>query len=39
LLISNTHIKEDLTDIIVIELKRADEKITPAGAEEQQKED
>jgi len=34
-IISNTEKKEEITDIVVIELKRADNKITPAGAEEQ----
>ncbi len=34
-IISNTENKEEITDIVVIELKRADSNITPAGAEEQ----
>ncbi len=34
-IVSNTYDKEHITDIVVIELKRPDEKITPAGAEEQ----
>ena len=34
-IVSNTYEKSDITDIVVIELKRPDEKITPAGAEEQ----
>jgi len=34
-IISNTYEKNKMTDIVVIELKRPDEKITPAGAEEQ----
>lgn len=34
-IISNTEKKEDITDVVVIELKRADSNITPAGAEEQ----
>ncbi len=34
-IISNTYEKDKITDIVVIELKRADKKITPAGAEEQ----
>jgi len=34
-IISNTYDKEDITDIVVIEFKRPDNKITPAGAEEQ----
>lgn len=33
--VSNTHTKENITDIVIIELKRPDENITPAGAEEQ----
>jgi len=32
---SNTYNKEDITDIVIIELKRPKEIITPAGAEEQ----
>jgi len=32
---SNTYSKDEITDIVVIELKRADKNITPAGAEEQ----
>jgi len=34
-IVSNTYEKEEITDIIIIELKKADEKITPARAEEQ----
>jgi len=34
-IISNTYDKEDITDIVIIELKKASEKITPARAEEQ----
>ena len=34
-IVSNTYDKNDITDIVVIELKRPDEKITPARAEEQ----
>ena len=34
-IISNTYSKEDITDIVIIELKRPDETITPARAEEQ----
>jgi hypothetical protein len=33
--ISNTENKNDITDVVIIELKRADKSITPAGAEEQ----
>jgi len=33
--ISNTYTKEDITDIVIIELKRPDENIDPAGAETQ----
>ncbi len=32
---ANTYNKEEITDIVIIELKRASEKITPARAEEQ----
>ena len=32
---SNTYNKEDITDVVIIELKRPKEIITPAGAEEQ----
>ncbi len=34
-IVSNTHKKEDITDIVIIELKKPDDKITPARAEEQ----
>lgn len=34
-IISNTYSKEDITDVVIIELKRPDETITPARAEEQ----
>ena len=34
-IISNTYEKEDITDIVIIELKKASKKITPARAEEQ----
>jgi hypothetical protein len=34
-IVSNTYDKESMTDVVVIELKRPDEKITPARAEEQ----
>ncbi len=34
-LISNSYDKDEITDIVIIELKRADEKITPSRAEEQ----
>jgi len=34
-IVSNTYNKEEITDIVIIELKKADEKITPARAEEQ----
>jgi hypothetical protein len=34
-IVSNTYVKEQITDIVIIELKRADEKITPAIAEEE----
>lgn len=34
-IVSNTYEKKDITDIVIIELKRPDTKITPAGAEEQ----
>jgi len=34
-IISNTYDKDDITDIVIIELKKASEKITPARAEEQ----
>lgn len=34
-IVSNTYEKEEITDIVIIELKKADEKITPARAEEQ----
>ena len=34
-IISNTFEKEEITDIVIIELKRSDEKIDPAGAETQ----
>jgi len=34
-IVSNTYDKEKITDIVIIELKRPDNKITPAGAEEQ----
>jgi hypothetical protein len=34
-IVSNTYDKEKITDIVIIELKRADEKITPANAEEE----
>jgi len=33
--ISNTDNRDDITDVVIIELKRADKNITPAGAEEQ----
>lgn len=33
--VSNTHITDDITDIVIIELKKPDTNITPAGAEEQ----
>lgn len=33
--VSNTYIKDDITDIVIIELKKPINKITPAGAEEQ----
>jgi len=33
--VSNTYNKEDITDIVIIELKRADERIDPSGAETQ----
>ena len=33
--ISNTYTKDEITDIVIIELKKPSEKITPAGAEEQ----
>lgn len=32
---SNSYIKEEITDIVIIEFKRPDESITPAGAKEQ----
>jgi len=34
-IVSNTYTKEEITDIVIIELKRADENIDPAGAETQ----
>jgi len=34
-IVSNTYEKEKMTDIVIIELKRPNDKITPAGAEEQ----
>ena len=34
-LISNSYNKDEITDIVIIELKKADEKITPSRAEEQ----
>lgn len=34
-IVSNTHKQEDITDIVIIELKKPDDKITPARAEEQ----
>jgi len=34
-IISNTYEEDDLTDVVIIELKRPNEDITPAGAEEQ----
>lgn len=34
-IVSNTYNKEDITDIVIVELKNSDAKITPAGAEEQ----
>ena len=34
-IVSNTYEKEDITDIVIIELKKPDDKITPARAEEQ----
>ena len=33
--VSNTYNKDDITDIVIVELKRPSNKITPAGAEEQ----
>jgi len=33
--VSNTYTKEDITDIVIIELKRPDENIDPSGAETQ----
>lgn len=33
--VSNTYDKDSITDIVIIELKKPDEKITPSGAEEQ----
>jgi len=33
--VSNTYTKEDITDIVIIELKRADDNIDPSGAETQ----
>lgn len=34
-IVSNTYKKEDITDIVIIELKKPSSEITPAGAEEQ----
>jgi hypothetical protein len=34
-IISNTYNKDKITDIVIIELKKPDNKITPSGAEEQ----
>jgi len=34
-IVSNTYEKEDITDIVIVELKKPDDKITPARAEEQ----
>lgn len=34
-IVSNTYEKKDITDIVIIELKKPDDKITPARAEEQ----
>ena len=34
-IISNTYNKDEITDVLLIEFKRPDNKITPAGAEEQ----
>lgn len=34
-IVSNTYNKEDITDIVIIEFKKPNAKITPAGAEEQ----
>ncbi len=34
-IISNSYDKDEITDIVIIELKKADEKITPSRAEEQ----
>ncbi|MDD2830455.1 MAG: ATP-binding protein [Sulfuricurvum sp.] len=34
-IVSNTYQEDEITDIVIIELKRPDENITPAGAEEQ----
>lgn len=34
-IISNTYEEDELTDVVIIELKRPNEDITPAGAEEQ----
>jgi len=34
-LISNSYDKDEITDVVIIELKKADEKITPSRAEEQ----
>jgi len=34
-IVSNTYEKEDITDIVIVELKKSDDKITPARAEEQ----
>ena len=34
-IISNTYEKDEITDVVIIELKKADEKITPSRAEEQ----
>lgn len=34
-IVSNTYEKDDITDIVIIELKKPDDKITPARAEEQ----
>jgi len=34
-IVSNTYNKEEITDIVIIELKRASDKITPSRAEEQ----
>lgn len=34
-IVSNTYEKDDITDIVIIELKRPNAEITPAGAEEQ----